>query len=60
MSITESVSNSLAPMLVGNTFILGRSRVNHKLIQEYVNKGYLEPDSLGRPQFRPPGNEIGP
>ena len=34
--------------------------MNHKLIQEYVNKGYLELDSLGHPQFRPPGNEIVP
>jgi len=23
-----------------------------------MNKGYLEPDSLGHPLFRPPGNEI--
>lgn len=34
--------------------------MNHKQIQDFVNKGYLEPDSLGRPQFRPPGNEIVP
>ena len=47
VSITESVSNSHAPMPVGNTFILGRSRVTHKLIQDYVNKGYLKADSLG-------------
>lgn len=60
ISITESVSNSPALTPVGNTFILGRSRVDHKQIQDYVNKGYLEPDSLGRSQFRPPGHEIVP
>lgn len=30
VSIAESVSNSPAPAAVGNTFILGRSRVNHQ------------------------------
>ena len=34
--------------------------MNHKLIQEYVNKGYLEPYSLGHPLFCPPSNEIVP
>ena len=60
VSITESVSNSPAPAPVGNTFILGRSRVTHKLIQDYVNKGYLETNSLGHQQFRPPGKETIP
>lgn len=60
VSITESISNSPALAPVGNTFVLGRSRVNHKQIQDFVNKGYLDPDSLGRSFFRPPSNEIVP
>ena len=56
--IIESVSNSLAPAPVGNTFILGRSQVNHKLIQDYVNKGYLKPDILGHQQFCLPSKEM--
>jgi hypothetical protein len=58
--VTESVSNSSAPVPLGQTFILGRSRVNHKQLQDFVNLGYLEPDSLGRDPFRPPGDETVP
>jgi hypothetical protein len=54
VSITESVSNSPVPASVGNTFILGRSKVDYKPIQDFLNKGYLFLDSLGRPLFRPP------
>ena len=58
VSVTKSVSNSPALAPVGNTFILGRSKVTHKQIQDFVNKGYLAPDSLGCSLFRPPGDEL--
>ena len=60
VSIMESVNNSPVLALVGITFVLVRSRVNHLQIQEYVNKGYISPDSFGHPWFRPPGDEIVP
>ena len=37
---------------------LGRSKVTHQLIQEYVNKDYLMP--LTASSFFPPGNEVVP
>lgn len=40
------------------SFYLGRSKVTHNLIQEYVNKDYLRP--LTPSSFCPPGNEVIP
>lgn len=47
-------------MALLTVFILGYSRVNHSQILEYINRGYIAPDSAGRPQYQPPGNEIVP
>lgn len=60
VSITDSADASHDSPVVSESFVLGRSRVDHKQIQDFVNRGYLKTDSLGRSQFRPPGNETVP
>lgn len=48
----------LKPLPSNCSFYLGRSKVTHMLIQEYMNKGYLRPETAST--FRPPGNEVVP
>lgn len=45
-------------MPTNSSFYLGRSKVTHNLIQEYVNKDYLWP--LTASSFCPPGDEVIP
>ena len=54
----DSIDATPAPVSTSCTFFLGRSKVTHMEIQNFVNKGYLRPDSAT--SFRPPGDEIVP
>jgi len=58
ISIMDSIDATPAPVSTSCTFFLGRSKVTHMEIQNFVNKGYLRPDSAT--SFRSPGDEIVP
>lgn len=58
VSITESVDEASVPVPTTCSFYLGRSKVTHMDIQDYVNKGYLWPDT--GTSFHLPGNETMP
>lgn len=45
VSVAVSEEVPLKPLPSNCSFYLGRSKVTHMLIQEYVNKGYLRPET---------------
>jgi hypothetical protein len=58
VSIIDAIDAVSAPLPTTCSFYLGRSKVTHMDIQDYVNKGYLQPDSAT--SSRPPGNKTVP
>lgn len=56
--VFDSEGTALIVLPTNCLFYLGRSKVTHNLIQEYVNKDYLRP--LTPSSFRPPGDEVIP
>jgi hypothetical protein len=58
VSIVDSEGTPPIVLLANCLFYLGRSKVTHNLIPDYVNKDYLRP--LTPCSFCPPGDEVIP
>lgn len=58
VSIVDSKDTPLIVLPTNCLFYLGRSKVTHNVIQEYVNKDYLR--ALTASSFRPPSDEVIP